>query len=305
MKTVRTALQLLTLLSADRPALTVSGAAAHFGISMSASSRLLAAMSASGLIQKGADRAYRPGPLAYRLGLLYHSHNQLADLVQIAARRLVTETGFTCWVSILATGDAMLISRLPGRADHGFHVDAGNLLPAHASAAGKALLARMSDDQVRDILKSSSLARWAARTKTDVDLVLADVGAIRERGWSIIADELFDDVTSVGVALRAPNEATAMAISLSIPGAARSVPEITRTVGHLVSIAHETATMVADPFWTDARRLQSETAIAAEIRAYLAAKPKAAVTRRRLVECNGRPPKPAGTRKRSSRVTAG
>ncbi|HMK81419.1 MAG TPA: IclR family transcriptional regulator C-terminal domain-containing protein [Xanthobacteraceae bacterium] len=282
MKTVRTAIQLLTLFSPERPALTVSGAASHFGLSASASSRLLSAMATAGLIQRGPDRAYRPGPLAYKLGLLYHSHNQLADLVNGAARKIVGETGLTCWVSVLTGGDAMLISRFPGPADQGFHVDAGNLLPAHASAGGKALLSRLSDDRLETVLTSSRLAPWTPKTKTDLRIILSDIRATRERGWSIIVDELFEGVTSVGVALSSPKETTPMALSVSIPSAIRSVSRVAKAINHLVASARDVASMIADPAWGEGRQLPAEKEIVAAVEAYVASKPKRVIVQKKL-----------------------
>ncbi|QQO13876.1 IclR family transcriptional regulator [Bradyrhizobium diazoefficiens] len=269
MKTVRTAIQLLTIFSSETPAVTVSAAAARFGLTASGSSRLLASMAASGLIQQGPDRAYRPGPLAYKLGLLYHSHNRLAELVNQGARKIVLETGLSCWVSVLTGTEVMLISRFPGQVDQGFHVDAGNLLPCNASAAGKALLARMPADQARKLLSSGKLPVWTKRTKTDLPELLVDLANVRERGWSIIVEELFLGLTSVAVALSAPTEPTPMALSISMPSGSRGANQVVKAIVALRRSAIEIAGMIGDEFWATRTPASDTTTLTREVKKYI------------------------------------
>lgn len=267
MKTVRTAVQILTMFDAETPAVTVSAAASRFGLTPSASSRLLASLASSGIVQRGPDRAYRPGPLAYRLGLLYHAHNRLADRVNDGARKVIAETGMTCWVSVLSGTDSMLISRFPGPRDQGFHVNPGNLLPANASASGKALLARLPDAKLGKLLDAAKLNAWTRKSKTDAGALRADLDLIRQRGWSIIIEELFVDTISVGVAFSAPLEATSMALSMSVHTA--SMDEVANGVQALTAAAVEIGEMVGDSYWSSRTASDDLAAIKSDIRDYV------------------------------------
>ncbi|RXG90429.1 IclR family transcriptional regulator [Bradyrhizobium zhanjiangense] len=268
MKTVKTAVQILTMFSADTPAVTVSQAANNFGLTASAASRLLSSLATSGLIERQPDRSYQPGPLAYRLGLLYHAQNRLADRINDGARKVVAQTGHTCWVSVLTETNSMLISRFPGSRDQGFYVNAGNVLPANASAGGKALLARMSDVELRKLLTGKKLAAWTEKSKTDIDAVFADVAFTREHGWSIIVDELFVDRVSVGVAFSSSMESTPMALSISIPSA--SLEEIAVNIQTLTELACEVGQTIQDPYWSHRQPSTDQPAIIREVQAYMA-----------------------------------
>ncbi len=267
MKTVRTAVQILTMFNAETPTVTVTAAANRFGLTPSASSRLLASLASSGIIQRGPDRAYRPGPLAYRLGLLYHASNRLADQVNDGARKVVAQTGMTCWVSVLSGTDSMLLSRFPGPRDQGFHVHPGNLLPANASAAGKALLARLPDTQLSKLLDAAKLSAWTRKSKTDVKALRSDLELIRRRGWSIVIEELFVDTISVGVAFSAPLEATSMALSVSVHLA--SMDDVARGVRTLTATAAEIGELVGDLYWSGRGSSDDLDAILADIRDYV------------------------------------
>lgn len=247
MKTVKTAVQILTMFSDQTPAITVTSAANHFGLTPSASSRLLSSLASTGIIQREPDRSYRPGPLAYRLGLLYYAHNRLADIMNDGARRVVARTGMTCWVSVLSGADCMLLSRFPGPHDHGFHVNAGYLLPANASAGGKALLARLSDAELKKFLDPAKLNAWTERSKIDIEVLCADLEQIRQRSWSLCAGELFLDTMSVGVAFSTSLEPASMALSISVPRL--NIDALARGVHVLVDIAHEIGETTGDSYW--------------------------------------------------------
>lgn len=266
MKTVRSAAQILTMFSAETPKVTVSAAVNRFGLSPSAASRLLASLATSGIIQRGPDRAYSPGPLAYRLGLLYHAHNRLADLVNDGARKIVATTGRSCWVSVLSGMSCMLISRFPGPLDQGFHLDAGRPLPANASAGGKALLARLPDADLHKLVKSTKLDAWTPKSKTDVTALLSDLELVRQRGWSLIVEELLADMISIAVAFSAPLETAPMALSISISSG--GLDEVASNVAALTTVANEIGGRIGDPFWMNRSPSQNHDEILDQINIY-------------------------------------
>lgn len=262
MKSIRTAMQVLSLMSPERPTLTVSSVARELDLSVSSASRILKALRSTGLLEQDESRRYRVGPMAFRLGSLYRSQNRLADLVTRKARQLAEQTGFACWISVLSGSDALLISRIPGTETEKFLVDPGSLLPGHASAGGKALLSRLSDAQVRSLFPGGTLDPRTPNTMSTVDQLLADLERVRRRGWSITDEELFIGVISVGTAVGAPDEPTMMSLSMSFPNSRRSQQGVDDIVSILVDATSEIGRSVGDPYWaagpdTTARR--SET----------------------------------------------
>ncbi len=249
MKTVRKAAEILTLFNAQSPSITVGAAARALDLTPSAVSRMLAALGSVGLVQRNPDRSYRTGPLAYRLGILFQAENRLADLVNRGARQLVDSTDCTSWVSVLSGASVMLLSRIPGSYDRTFQVDPGKLLPANASAGGKALLARMSDEEVVALFSSAPLTASTGKTRTDLGALLADIQQIRRRGWSIIIDELFEGISSIGVAFKAEKEPTPMAVSISIPSTRQTADEYTRVITNIVQVARELGSRINDEYW--------------------------------------------------------
>ncbi|MGB6181854.1 MAG: IclR family transcriptional regulator [Rhodococcus sp. (in: high G+C Gram-positive bacteria)] len=60
----------------------------------------------------------------------------------------------------------------------------GRKLPCHATALGQALLAELTDDEVRRLLPPT-LDTFTENTITDHDALVTELGAVRARGWSL------------------------------------------------------------------------------------------------------------------------
>jgi len=92
----------------------------------------------------------------------------------------------------------------------------GHALPLHASANGKAVLAN-SRPEVVSLLLGNELPRYTDTTITDPDQLLAELAAIRERGYAINHGEWRSDVGSVAAAVMAGPEKPIASLSANIP----------------------------------------------------------------------------------------
>lgn len=90
----------------------------------------------------------------------------------------------------------------------------GRRVPAHAGALGKALLAERPDDALP--LPEGPLAACTRNTHTDRAALLADLAAVRRRGYSIDREETVIGIAGFGFALRYDAPAVD-AISCSVP----------------------------------------------------------------------------------------
>jgi IclR family acetate operon transcriptional repressor len=65
----------------------------------------------------------------------------------------------------------------------------GQRSPFHASGIGKAVLAHLPSERVSAIVAKSGLEAFTARTLSDRPALLADLAAIRARGWALDDEE--------------------------------------------------------------------------------------------------------------------
>jgi len=253
MKSIRNAARALALFSAEHASLSVTDVSEALDISMSVASRTLSTLRNEGLLEQDASRRYRPGIVANQLGLIYRSQNKLPELIVQAARELTSLSGLTTWTSVLSQTDVLLLARFGGNSQHQYQVDPGSRLPAHASASGKALLARLSDHEIRRMYSSPELAARTKKSISQLGDLLSDLALVRMRGWSEVNEELFLGTRSLGAAIQGLNEPTAMAISVSFPVSHFGESDVKEIANKLMATCREVGCRVGDPCWTNSK----------------------------------------------------
>lgn len=93
----------------------------------------------------------------------------------------------------------------------------GRWFHMHDTAAGKAALAEMDDDEVEAIIDQWGLPAKTDNTITDPDMLFEALEVVRERGYAINDQELLDGYHSVGVAVKGPDEQTIGALTVGGP----------------------------------------------------------------------------------------
>ena len=113
----------------------------------------------------------------------------------------------------------------------------GITIPLHASAAGKAMLARMSEDEV-DQLLAQPLIALTPQTITDPAVLREQLHSIRRKGYAETHREAWKDVGAVAAAICDPSGRPVAAIALALP-MHRLTQQLTRRYGKAVAEAVE------------------------------------------------------------------
>lgn len=222
MQSIRKAAEALKLLAVPPFEISVGDVARALGVTPSNASRILAEMREAELVdQDETTRRYRPGPLAMRLATGFLQTTDVLRCVQEAMTDLAALTHHTAWAGVLDGADVVVLRTQHGGFPVRFGVDLGRRLPAHAAAMGKALLALLPDDQIRRRF-TGALETTTALSHASLPALLADLAAVRARGYATSDQELFLGIKSIAIAFDAPAGQEAVALSLSFP--VHSVP---------------------------------------------------------------------------------
>ncbi|WP_246110233.1 IclR family transcriptional regulator [Saccharopolyspora dendranthemae] len=116
----------------------------------------------------------------------------------------------------------------------------GRQVPIHATSAGKAFLAWLSEDEVEAIL-ASPLPEYTPTTRTDRDALRTDLEEVREQGYSVSVGELESQV--YGVAAPVFDASQRPFAIVSVWGPRDRVPE--SRFAELGSLAREAAAEIA------------------------------------------------------------
>lgn len=170
--------------------LTLTEIAQRLGQAPSTVHRVLVTLSARGVAeQDGQTQAWHVGPTAFRHGSAFMRRSGLVERARPVLRRLMEVTGETANLGIL-NGDAVLfLSQAETHETIRAFFPPGTRSPLHSSGIGKALLAYKRPHDLRWILRDMDLQRFTPQTLTQADALMADLTAIRSRGYALDNEE--------------------------------------------------------------------------------------------------------------------
>jgi IclR family acetate operon transcriptional repressor len=234
-RSVARAMRLINIVaSGPQEGMSLSDLARALGTSKSTTLALARTLTAAGML-----RDSRPGPryslgtALIRLGDITRSQLPLGEICRPVLSKLADLTKMTSRVAICDGGFPVFIERVDGPGSIRFHTPLGQREVPHASAAGKAMLATMTRDEVVALCGGTTLQRRTAHTITDVDSLLDNLARARADGFAVDDEEDAEGIFCVGAVFFGYDGSCAGAISVTgIKGdlPAWRVNELGRTV---------------------------------------------------------------------------
>ena len=232
------ATRLLRCFNAEAPLLSRADMAARIGADRASSDSLIDAMAIAGLLQRESDLdRYRPGPLALDLAAAYRAASTLITLGIDAVNASSRQSGHTGFVTVLDGADATAAFALPGTAPNHLPPRVSRM-PACRSASGRTLLARLSDDEIRD--------RHRAHDRGAVDALIARLDVLRDEGYEISRSEQRKGVESLAVAVASPANGEAISLCIKYPADGLLRGERSAIIESLIAGAERIAAQVGD-----------------------------------------------------------
>jgi IclR family acetate operon transcriptional repressor len=216
-RSVARAMRLINIVaSGPQEGMSLSDLARALGTSKSTTLALARTLTSAGVL-----RDSRPGPrynlgtALIRLGDIARSQLPLGEICRPVLSALADLTKMTARVAISDAGYPVFIERVDGPGSIRFHTPLGQREVPHASAAGKAMLASMTEEEVRAICDATAMQARTARTITDVDALLANLAVARANGFAVDDEEDAEGIFCVGAAFFGYDGACAGAISVT------------------------------------------------------------------------------------------
>jgi DNA-binding IclR family transcriptional regulator len=107
------------------------------------------------------------------------------------------ETGETSQLIVLEGAEIVFVAAVDGGHVIRAASRVGARVPAHATAAGKCLLARLSEDDFQHLFPSARLAVSTAATVRSRRVLSEELGRVRSQGYAINDGESEDDLAAV------------------------------------------------------------------------------------------------------------
>lgn len=143
---------------------------------------------------------YLPGMTLIRLGDLAAAHDPLIAVARPIVSQLSAKSGLTIRVARNDGGYPVFIDRVDGPGFVRFHTPLGIRELPHVSAAGKAILAELSDPEIESIVEESGLASRTKNTITKIPELKKEIEHIRQVGFATDDEEDAQGIFCVGAA---------------------------------------------------------------------------------------------------------
>jgi DNA-binding IclR family transcriptional regulator len=206
----------LRLLAGGERRLGLSDIASSVGLAKATAHGLLRTLQQEGFVEQDAQSGkYQLGAELLRLG------NSYLDVHELRARALgwtgdlARASGESAYLGVLHQRGVLIVHHVFRPDDSRQALEVGGLLPAHASAIGKALLAE--NVYVLTGLAEAGLTRFTAATITDADELRAHLSETTERGWAADIEELVEGEASYAATIKDRRGLAVGAIGISGP----------------------------------------------------------------------------------------
>ena len=180
--------------------------------------RLLATLEARGYIEQNrVTENYRLGLKTLEIGQTFIRQMGLLRQSKPVLEALVKECNETTYVSILKDFNIIYLDAVETDMTVRVVPRVGSRLPAYCTAAGKAQIAHMSDEELENYLPAKEIKRFTKNTITDRELLKKQLKTIAEQGYAIDNEELDVGVKCVSAPIRDYTRRIIGAVSISGP----------------------------------------------------------------------------------------
>ncbi len=207
-------LDILTILSGDRQALTLSEVAAALGRTHSSAYRLLYTLGALGYVAyDNSAKCYRLGPQVLSLGFGYLAARDLVEVAMPHLIRLRDRTGWSAHFGELHGREVVYLARVATRRSNASTVHVGTRLPARRTTMGRVLLSGLPEAEIRDLYDDAALA--ADTPPTNLADLLKQVAQDRSEGFVVQNSVYEPGVASVAAPVQDMTDRVIAAINIS------------------------------------------------------------------------------------------
>jgi IclR family transcriptional regulator, KDG regulon repressor len=218
LQTLNRAVAVLDCFSLDRAELGVREIARMVNLSSSATGRILTAMKQMGIVSQNPEtRAYSMGARTLTWAGVYAASLDVRNKALPALEELHESTRETISLYVLEGNERVCVERLESPQNVRIVARLGRRLPLYAGAAGKVLLAYLSPVRQAEFFQSATLVPLTPRTIVNPELLLKELGKVRQDGFATSYGEWIEDAAGVAAPVLDQRGEVVAALTISGP----------------------------------------------------------------------------------------
>jgi DNA-binding IclR family transcriptional regulator len=238
-QSIERAAAILRLLSGRNRRIGVVEMAGQLGLPKATVHGILRTLRDVGFVEQDPESGkYQLGAALLHMGSSYLDGNELRTRALNWSDSLAARSNESVRIGTLHEGRVLVVHHVFRPDDSRQALEVGALLPAHATAIGKALLAEMEY-----LAAEVELTAFTPATLTDLDSLKTALAETRARGWAAAVEELVDGEVSIAAVIKDRRDVPVGAIGISGPVERLCEDRVPRS--ELVSYVREAARAVS------------------------------------------------------------
>ncbi len=210
------------------------------GLNRATTYRLLAVLTRLGWIHKDeADGTYTLGYKVFALGRRKSQLETITHHAQPFIRRLAWDVCETVHLAALEGPQVLYCDTVEPPEGHPVSTAVGMRLDAHATGVGKAVLAWLEPDEVRQLFAQHQPYVPTARTISSVDGLLRELPHIRKQGYATDEGEMIPGLNCVAAPIMNSIGRAVLAVSVSGPASRFDADRMSKLAARLTATANE------------------------------------------------------------------
>ena len=220
-------LRILEVFSEERPRLTLAEIVEVAGLDKSTAFRIVYTLESLGYLERDpASKRYRPGLKVLNLGYTALNSLDVAQLARPYLKELSEKTDEATNMALRDGAEIVYVVRISPMQIVNVNLRVGSRLPAHCTSMGKALLADLSREALRDLLGEGPYEALTPKTITEPDALMAELDRVKQQGYAVSDEELVIGARSLAAPIRQTDGEVKAAINVSVSSARLSRQEM-------------------------------------------------------------------------------
>lgn len=199
--------------SDQRRAMTIAQLSHKTGIPRAAVRRCLYTLKQLGYADSEANNFYLK-PKILSLGYSYLSSTPLTIAAQPCLNQLSRTLNESCSLAVMEDGEVLYISRSQTSRVLSVALNAGSRLPAYCTSLGRVLLAGLPAAELDEYFARVKLIAYTDRTIVSEQRLREILIDVRQKGYSVVEEELEIGLRSIAVPVRGASGSTMAALNI-------------------------------------------------------------------------------------------
>jgi IclR family KDG regulon transcriptional repressor len=230
LKSVEKALRIIESFDMDRPEISVAEFVEKLSMPKVSVYRFLRVLAKNDFInQNKQTKKYRLGLKIFELGSIVLKNFDFREVAFPLITELSKRSGETVHLGVLDAQQVVSIESVESHQALRISMPIGKRVYLHSTGVGKAILAFLSDEEIKEIIHQQGLPRFTKNTIINVDQLMEEVQAIRNRGYAIDNEENEPGVRCVAAPVLDPHQRFVASVSVSGPSvriSQKRIPEL-------------------------------------------------------------------------------